>query len=353
MLRGLMLVIMTLDHMPLFIRRLTYQPFGFFDAASGFVFLSGFVYGMVYSKYLMDHRLLIRKNFRRVGVIYLYHVGIYLIILSVEFITTVLLKDGPLHPDLQEIHAQPVILLKFLFLLNQPGLFDILPLFIFVLLFSPFIMIGFQQGYARPILAFSFFFWLMFQVPQVQTKYGDIQRALGIQLGYFNIFAWQFLFHIGNYLGFCRTRGTSPVVYRKAYLWIVTLLVAVLFVFKQIGSILGWGITNDFIPNRSHLGAPMLINFLLFVYLVGWISKKVRLKRMNFLSYIGRYSIDVFVFHVFVSFMLMDKAETIRELSYAMQIVLAIILALSLYIPARIKAEIMKQRGLGSIAKKQ
>src|ERR1700693_5577126 len=50
-LRGLCLLLMTADHLPLtLVRKFTWQTFGFFSAAEGFVFLSGLVSGLVYGR---------------------------------------------------------------------------------------------------------------------------------------------------------------------------------------------------------------------------------------------------------------------------------------------------------------
>jgi hypothetical protein len=50
-LRGLCLVVMTIDHLPeTLIRKFTWQGFGFFSAAECFVFLSGLVAGRVYGR---------------------------------------------------------------------------------------------------------------------------------------------------------------------------------------------------------------------------------------------------------------------------------------------------------------
>ena len=48
-LRGLMLVLMTLTHLPTRLTTPTGQPFGYVSAAEGFVLLSAFMAGMVYS----------------------------------------------------------------------------------------------------------------------------------------------------------------------------------------------------------------------------------------------------------------------------------------------------------------
>ena len=48
--RGLMLVLMTITHVPSRLTDPVGQPFGFVSAAEGFVLLSAFVSGLVYSR---------------------------------------------------------------------------------------------------------------------------------------------------------------------------------------------------------------------------------------------------------------------------------------------------------------
>jgi len=48
-LRGLMLVLMTITHLPTWFSSHVGQPFGFVSAAEGFVFLSAYLVGSVYT----------------------------------------------------------------------------------------------------------------------------------------------------------------------------------------------------------------------------------------------------------------------------------------------------------------
>ena len=51
-LRGLFVVFMTINHLPTELRVATDQSFGIFTAAEGFVFLSGLIAGIVYTRKL-------------------------------------------------------------------------------------------------------------------------------------------------------------------------------------------------------------------------------------------------------------------------------------------------------------
>ena len=54
-LRGLMLVLMTVTHLPTWFSAHVGQPFGFVSAAEGFVFLSAYLVGTVYSQTAIKH----------------------------------------------------------------------------------------------------------------------------------------------------------------------------------------------------------------------------------------------------------------------------------------------------------
>src|ERR1700730_13043343 len=49
-LRGILLLLMSVDHSPSSLRRFTDQPLGFFSTAECFVFVSAFLAGMVFRK---------------------------------------------------------------------------------------------------------------------------------------------------------------------------------------------------------------------------------------------------------------------------------------------------------------
>ena len=85
-LRGIMLIIMAADHFgePLF--QHLYEFAGYVSAAEGFVFLSGMLVALVYSRYhSAGGYVLEQRVWHRAGVIYLYH----LMVLLAVFVFTV------------------------------------------------------------------------------------------------------------------------------------------------------------------------------------------------------------------------------------------------------------------------
>src|SRR5581483_6684333 len=83
--RGILLVLMALTHMPMDLTRFANQPLGFVSAAEGFVFLSAFLVGSIYTPLAlqrgMDYvRTRIWKRTRR---LYGYHLGLLLFAFTV------------------------------------------------------------------------------------------------------------------------------------------------------------------------------------------------------------------------------------------------------------------------------
>jgi hypothetical protein len=74
-LRGLLLLIMVSNHTPSPVKSLTNQPLGFVSAAEGFVFISAFLCGLIFSRKLQTGgpAELQRLAWHRVGQIYVSH----------------------------------------------------------------------------------------------------------------------------------------------------------------------------------------------------------------------------------------------------------------------------------------
>src|SRR4051794_21849559 len=88
-LRGLLLVVMTMDHFPSSFFELTYESLGYITAAEGFVFLAGLVAGQVYCRYSSyeNRQSLLKRALKRAGIIYTFNVltFISLLLLAVLF----------------------------------------------------------------------------------------------------------------------------------------------------------------------------------------------------------------------------------------------------------------------------
>jgi hypothetical protein len=335
--RGLLLVIMLVDHTPLFIRRYTASSFGFFDGAEGFIFISAYLFGLIYSKYLQHSSFLIRKTFKRVWVIYKYHIA-SVIVLHLLIYGIIHYSQGSISVerfDMEEISIMYV--LKSLFIVKQSAFLDILPLYIMLISLSPFILLGFKYNYKITLLI-SFVLWAFIQFPYVQNLYEGILTKWDINFGSFNIFGWQFLFTIGLLLGHRTFYNKNKINYSPKIVFVILVVAFSFFVLRHILPKLNDQLFWTLIGNKQYLQTLRLFNFIIVLYLVSFINKYYSISKQNFFSYIGRYSIDVFTFHLLIIYLINLNTE-VGQLSKPVQLILGIVVVSTLIIPAIIKEE--------------
>ncbi|MEO6685639.1 MAG: OpgC domain-containing protein, partial [Dyadobacter sp.] len=137
-LRGILLVMITINHIggPLCV--LTFQPMSFVSAAEGFVFLSGYILCLVYGKRLIRGQCVTFPTlYKRSLKIYWYHLTLLLILLIPYFINVPFLKQWQFNGLATFAEKPQKALFAYALLLFQPEHLDILPLYIL------FIPIGF------------------------------------------------------------------------------------------------------------------------------------------------------------------------------------------------------------------
>lgn len=213
-LRGLMLVLMTVTHLPSRLTDPLGQPFGWVSAAEGFVLLSGFTAGLVYSRIARAEGVaaMERAFWRRALKIYLAQAATLVFLFTVIAALGVRI-DQPAVKNLVSYYlAQPgSALVNGLLLIYEPALLDILPMYIFFMLLSPWVLaFGMRHGWAG-VLAASFALWLAAQRGLSEWLYGWTVALTGLavpyhEMGAFNTFAWQLLWFGGLWLGAGRSR---------------------------------------------------------------------------------------------------------------------------------------------------
>ena len=139
-LRGLMLVLMTLTHLPTRFSDPFGQPFGFVSAAEGFVMLSGFMAGMVYTgRARRDGPPVMRQAFLgRALKLYGCQAALLLFLFTTVAAIGVLAEQSAVK-DLLSFYLQrpKAAVVGGLMLIYNPPLLDILPLYIVFMLASP------------------------------------------------------------------------------------------------------------------------------------------------------------------------------------------------------------------------
>jgi len=334
-LRGLFLIIMMVDHLPYHpLRRFSRQGFGFVSAAEGFVFISGMVSAWVYGRILakQGEAALRRSAWHRARDIYLTHLLLYTVALVCS-----LLGGWQIASQFANFwgawwHGA--------LLIYQPHLLDILPMYAAFLLLIPLLLQQMARGRALLVWAASIALWLA-----AQWGIGSPGRTPSwLQLGFFNILAWQVLFVAGAYFGQRKAGGHgSPILASRLLFVSSVILVTLLFLVRH--QILFFG-NFSIVDTKTALGAwksinhPLrLINFAAYAYILWYIPRSLDVKVhatyvLRWLRYLGAHSLQVFAWSIFVSCIAFGFRDSWVSLSPAWQTLLAVTAALSLMLPA-------------------
>ncbi len=298
--RGLLLLSMAIDHYGGWIFKYTWEPFGFISDAEGFIFMSGFVFAMVYGRYVFNYNLLAIKIIKRFFNIYCYHIAMVLGLPLLMIIFPLAQKYwGNLF---SYFYISPV---KYFFasmlLVNDPPLMDILPVYVVVILFSWPILIFLSRGWNFLTLSISVSVWVLGQYyDPVYLAERFFQGAPPVS---FNIFSWQLVFFLGVYFGFRKYRDLPNLIpYKKITIISAFTIFIVLFLIKY--HIIP--VDTEFMSSltiRYNLGWLRVINFLSIAYLVSVLLKKIPISaKIPWVHFLGKHSLQVFSFHIVIAY---------------------------------------------------
>lgn len=332
-LRGLMLVLMTFDHLGGPIKNITFQPLGFVSAAAGFIYLSGFVYGLVYTRAYLnsDYKALKIKSTKRAGVIYFYHILVLFIVIVPVIINLYDFRELHMFKE----HPTRSVLLFAIFLL-QPYNMDILPMYVIFILTGPLVIRALTAGHAKMVFILSGSLWFISQWNIFQFNSFDLDQY-GLHLGYFNIFCWQFLFFLGILFGYNKVSGKFALPLTKGMV-LLTSLALLVFMAVRYSSHEGFFYRLfSYFSERRTLGIARLINFGLVAYLIYALTQKYEhLSKSGWLSFLGRHSLQVFAYSVILIYFFLPLKYIINSYGIWGEILFDIILVASLSIPALI-----------------
>ncbi len=322
---------MTVDHSRWPFKNITYQAFGFMTAAEGFVFLSGLVAGLVYAKHAIgDQNQLGKRALKRAWVIYAHHVALLVVCILIE-------NRSPAD------HFPGIFLL-----LYQPGLIDILPMYIIFVLCVPFILRGYQNDKGNLILAASFLIWVFAQFGIRDSFQRLIGQYTAAHLGYFDAFAWQFLFIAGTWVGYKGFHEKSLQMPRNALLSIIAVAITLVMLTIRHGFIRPDEFGTPFIQRAlgmTHLGWLRLINVSAVIYTIALlISARGEFFKCRWLEFLGRHSLQVYTYHVLIIYFLYHSAEPVGPQGKVAETVIALLLVLSLTLPALLHKQYVEYR---------
>lgn len=338
--RGLMLIMMLLDHSKLFFSDQTYQPFGLFSSAEGFFYLSGFVFGMVYSKYLTVPGKLWSKSLRRIKTMYIYYLVTFFILFA-EHLTLRTFFGIELYPTWTMVQQSFWIhLIRFTTFTYYPYLFPVIPMYILFFFFSPWVLQAYHRKKAWIPISIACSILILMNVLKNPWFYIDIfnNEHLSFVFRIFNPLSWQLLFVAGIYFGYRRFKGI-PLKYPLILIIACSIFCAAMMVLRRLPDFPGAGYYHELAGSlaRSILSPLRLINFFAFAYLLSFLIRNLRFKERNFMAFLGAYSIDVFMFHIILIHNLRKFGSHISSLNPIIHILIAILLVGSLSLPAYIR----------------
>lgn len=366
--RGLMLVLMTLTHLPTRLSNPTGQPFGFVSAAEGFVMLSAFMAGMVYTARERREGAEAMRGafFKRALKIYACQIALLIFLMTVVAVMGLLAGQEAVINLIGFYLDQPLAaLFSGMLLIYAPPLLDILPIYIVFMLASPVLLLhGLHRGWGG-ILGLSLLAWLLAQFDLGEAVYNAVTTVAPIpvpyrQTGSFEIWGWQFLWVLGLWMGSMQAErpDAPPLVFPR---WMVNTAIGIALVGFVWRHVIG---QNPFPGQASlaplfdkwHLGPLRLINFmallLLTMHFAPWLRR--HLPRLPVLETLGRASLPVFCAHLVLALLALALAGDVQpQRPYWVDAAIVAVSFPALYLVAWVSGELDRRTAAKRAALKQ
>ena len=328
LIRGMVMFILIVVHinMTSVYNYIAWERFGVVTGAEGFVILSGLILGLLSRMRMMHDGFgsTVNKQFSRSFLLYRTSLFVIISVLLIDLIpfidahatmtfTTYAGKVYNLYPDMAlftQYHDK--IIAKFLLLKYGPHQFQILGLYVILLMLSPFVLWLLSKDKVAVVLTVS---WIIYF-----ANNGFHTRPTGAQFEYaFPILTWQILFVHGLVIGYYRNEIWNFFHSKKgAVVFYITLVLFFIFLFftynNPISKIPAYlrlhvidpetfrFIYQKFFPKNT-LGIGRLINdFVLLVISYGLLSyfwKPIERLLGWFFIPVGQASLYVFILHIY------------------------------------------------------
>jgi hypothetical protein len=307
-LRGVLLLMMVVNHSPSSLHRFTDQPIGFFTTAEAFVFVSAFLAGMLFRKRIEKNGFDAARSsmIHRAGKIHCAH------LLTLAFAFTIgscLLTYFPALKTLFEQYLKnpPAAIAASMLLVFQPPLMDILPMYILFSFLTPLAFWAAGKWGWKTVIGTSLSIWLMSQLRVRDLLVTATKDLSYINLGPFDVFAWQLLWVGGLYCGQRLYEKKHALPLSRPLIVIVILLAIGFFALRlTTASTTAVPASQGWLLDKWHLGPLRLLNFLV----TGWAFSRVLgyLQHWEILlrpfSLIGRNMLPVFCSQIVLSVLL-------------------------------------------------
>jgi hypothetical protein len=309
-LRGGLLVLMTMTHLPTIWSGLFGEPLGFISAAEGFVFLSACMAGKIFTQHQQRAGLDAANRWMWLRALRLYAIHMALMLLAFTLIAWIAARyHRPAAANLLDfyLNAPRKAVFSGAMLIYQPALLDILPMYVLFCALTPYVMRGaLRWGWSR-VMGVSAIVWLAAQFGLRRTLHLLAEQAFGWDIplnvmGAFDLFAWQFLWVLGLWfgaLGFGKSR--EVLVSSRGVLNIALALSCAIFAWRHYAGPMGF---TDMAMHliwidKWTLSPVRVVNLAaLSCVITGFATQLSKWSRIPTLAALGRASLWVFAAHI-------------------------------------------------------
>ncbi len=328
-------MVMTIDHLPeTFIRKFTWQGFGFFSAAECFVFLSGLVAGRVYGRIAVTKGLatLRQRALRRAVILYF---------TNAVMATLMILAAGEgfvtLGPGFQPSWS---LWSKLMLFIASPVNADILRMYCIFVVLLPGVCWALMNNRVYHLAAISGVLW-------VTASQGYGMTALPAGTGYFDIMSWQLLFVAGTYFGFTPVPNLRKLGTPTFWTAVCLTVVGTFFVVRRWHFLTGqpWSPYFEWLFRwKRTLPIGCLLNFAAFSAVVYRfrrpLTAAVETVPGKAIVFLGQHSLQVFVWSVSATMLVSgDEVRLIAPSSEDYRLATTGLILASCFVPAWLHAQ--------------
>jgi hypothetical protein len=334
-LRGVLLLLMVVNHAPSPLRIFTDQPLGFFSTAEGFVFVSAFLAGLLFQRRSEKQGFDAARAATVSRALRIYRA--HLITLLFTFVVGgVFLAEQPgMQNLLDQYFKNPgAAMIAATALVFQPPLMDILPMYIVFSLLTPCVFLAAKRWGWKKVFFASVGCWIISQFRVREMLLAGLKDTSYFNLGPFDLFSWQLLW-VGGLIFGKSVQEKQPILHLSIRSESILLMLAMGFLGLRWYSI---GMHFDpgkeiWIFDKWHLGPVRVLNFFIAALVVAKLLPSLRRWEIPLrpFSVVGRNMLPVFCCQICLSLMLVaiiDPNKTHKPL--ATVLVLAQILSVFL-----------------------
>lgn len=366
--RGFFLIFMMIVHTNMefgvAVGKLNHHSFGWVEDAQGFVFISGFVVGLVYGGRLLRRGLAACRTavFSRIRTIYSHQAALIVIFTAAALVWPHAREAG----QYLRFYTDAPLLnpLASLLLVSGSMHMGILAMYIWFMLLTPWALKLVHTGRGWYLIFLSVAAWLLAQTGLSQHLTAQLELALAqqghpVKLGiFFNLLAWQVIYFSGLYLGYLAAAGRLDLGFLRDPHWfdifkVGLALAIVLGVFDRIvfNELFGLAFSAQVldIHERRDFTSLYMLAFALDLFLVTWLlvagrdsgSRAVAalagwvdwIFTRPALVFLGQHSLHVFSAHILAVYVI-NMAMHGREVDTLTASVIVLLSPLPLYLAA-------------------